>query len=198
MAQKSRNVVGLPDPCFNVMLFHKNTKGWEELCKGKGSIFGHRTFCVVLVLMVRFILFYRIIPNKKDHLIPQWRKRVLVTGLGSIQGGIFESRKANCFLALKVEAKLAMSAFFSAVCASILCYFSCCNEGKNCHIHRHNREHVSQELPLWQRPLGMWLKTTECWLWGISSLHFSCSGDCRACQLTAHLNAMWQSKKCST
>lgn len=46
------------------------------------------------------------------------------------QGNVFESRKANCFLALKVEAKLARSAFFSVVCASLLCYCSRSNEGK--------------------------------------------------------------------
>lgn len=87
---------------------------------------------------------------------PQWRKRVLVTGVGSIQGNVFGNRKANCFLALKVEARLARSVFFSALCVTSLVAM----KTKIDHIHRHNRGCVSLDLPLWQRPLGMWLKNT--------------------------------------
>lgn len=71
-----------------------------------------------------------------------------MTGGWSIAANVFESRKANCFLALKVEAKLAMSAFFSAICASFCVTSLVEMKAKIDHIHRHNRGQVSQDLPL--------------------------------------------------
>lgn len=176
MAQKRKNVVGLHDPCFNVMLFHKNTKGWdnpwhgkykgwEELCKGKGSIFWYRKFHVVLVLVVRFILSYRVIPNKKD-VLTLW----YVFHNGKKSSCDRSWVKARCLRAEKQIASLHLrwrpswpSVLSSKPFVAVFCGISLVTvKITTGHVHRHNRGHVSQDLPLWQTPLRMWLKNTNC------------------------------------